>query len=99
MVMTDFERSVPKATELLPDERVIHYWDSEKKLSEAFKPVLELNQTVWDVYMLYPPESEWKEPPPKPVYWMHQLGIESAPTLKGETLAGEVRKLLETVKK
>lgn len=99
MVMTDFERTVPKATKLLPDERVIHYWDGDKKLGEAFKPVLGLDQTVWDVYLLYPPDAEWKEQPPKPAYWMHQLGVESAPTLNGEALAGEVKKQLESVKK
>lgn len=99
MVVTDFEGSVPKATKLLPDERVIHYWDGDKKLGESFKPVLELDQTVWDVYLLYPPDAEWKEQPPRPVYWMHQLGVESAPTLNGETLAGEVKKLLDAGKK
>jgi hypothetical protein len=99
MVMTDFERSVPDATKLLPDERVIHYWDPEKKLGEAYKPVLDLKQTVWDVYLLYPPDAEWKEQPPKPVYWMHQLGVEAGQKLNGEILAGEVKKLLESGKK
>lgn len=99
MVPTDFEFSVPKATKLLPDERVIHYWDKDTKLGEAFTPVLGLGETAWDVYLLYPPDAEWKEQPPKPVYWMHQLGVESAPTLNGETLAGEVRKLLDAGKK
>jgi len=99
MLMTDFERTVPDATKLLPDERVKYYWDGEKKSGEAFNPVLELDQTAWDVYLLYPPDAEWKEQPPKPVYWMHQLGIESAPVLNGETLAGEVNKLLQSEKK
>ncbi len=99
MVLTDFERSVPKAKKLLPDWRDIHYWDGEEKLGEAFDPVLGLDQTAWDVYLLYPPDAEWKEQPPKPVYWIHQLGLESAPTLNGETLAGEVNKLLTPEKK
>lgn len=99
MLLTDYERTVPDATKLLPDERVIHYWDGEKKIGEAYKSILELDRTAWDVYLLYPPDAEWKEQPPKPVYWMHQLGIESAPTLNGETLAGEVKKLLESEKK
>jgi len=97
MVMTDFERTVSGATKLLPDERVIHYWDGDKKLGESYKPVLELDQTVWDVYLLYPPESEWKEQPPKPSFWMHQLGVEAGQDLNGETLAGEVKKLLQPV--
>ena len=99
MIMTDFERTVPEATEQFKDSRVIHYWDGNKELGVAYKPVLRLDQTVWDVYLLYPPDAEWKEQPPKPVFWMHQLGVESAPTLNGETLAGEVKKLLEAGKK
>ena len=99
MVMTDFERTVTNATKQFPDERVVHYWDGEKKLGEAYKPVLELEQTVWDVYLLYPPDAEWKEQPPKPVFWMHQLGVEQGQDLNGEILAGEVKKLLATEKK
>jgi hypothetical protein len=99
MIMTDFERTVQDATKLFPDERVIHYWDGEKRLGGAYKPVLELDQTVWDVYLLYPPDAEWKEQPPKPIFWMHQLGVEQGQDLNGETLAGEVRKLLEQEKK
>lgn len=100
MIMTDFERTVPKATKLLPDERVTHYWDGDKKLGEAYKPVLGLDQTAWDVYLLYPPDAEWKtQDPPKPVFWMHQLGVEQGQDLNGETLAGEVNKLLQPQKK
>lgn len=99
MVPTDFERTVPKATKLLPDERVIHYWDGDKKLGAAFDPVLGLDQTAWDVYLLYPPDTEWKEQPPKPIFWMHQLELESAPTLNGETLASQIKKILEAGKK
>lgn len=99
MIMTDFERTVPDATKLFPDERVSHYWDGEKKLGEAYKPILGLEQTVWDVYLLYPPDAEWTEPPPKPIFWMHQLGVEQGQDLNGETLAGEVRKQLAPEKK
>lgn len=99
MILTDFERTVPDATKLLPDERVIHYWDGEKKLGEAYKPVLELDQTVWDVYLLYPPNAEWKEQPPKPVFWMHQLGVEQGQKLNGAILAQEVKNLLAPEKK
>lgn len=94
MLMMDFERTVPGATKLLPDRRVSHYWDGEKKLGEGFKPVLGLDQTAWDVYLLYPPGAEWKEQPPKPTFWMHQLGVEVGQPLNGDIMAGEVRKLL-----
>ncbi len=99
MLMTDLERTVPDATKLLPDKRVIHYWDGEKKLGEAYKSVLGIDQTAWDVYLLYPPDAEWKEQPPKPSFWMHQLGVEEGQKLDGEILASEVKKLLEPEKK
>jgi len=28
---------------------------------------------AWDIYLFYSPFAEWRETPPKPVYWMHQL--------------------------
>ena len=84
---------------MLPDKRVVHYWDKEKKLGEAYKSVLEINRTAWDVYLLYPQDAEWKEKPPKPSFWMHQLGIEQGQDLDGEKLAEEVKKLLEAIKK
>lgn len=99
MLPFDGEASVPKATKLLPDNRVVHFWDGAQTLGKAYKPILEIDQTAWDVYLLYPPDAEWKEQPPKPVYWMHQLGVEKGQPLDGEILAGEVKKLLETDKK
>jgi hypothetical protein len=99
MVMTDFERTVPNATKLLPDERVTHYWDGEKKLGEAYRPVLGIDRTVWDVYLLYSPDAEWKEQPPKPSYFMHQLGVEVGHDLNGEMMAEEVKRLLQSPNK
>ncbi len=95
----DGEASVPNAMKKLPDKRVVHFWDGAQRLGKAYKPVLELDRTAWDVYLLYSPDAEWKEHPPKPVYWMHQLGVEVGQPLDGKILAEEVRKLLESKKK
>lgn len=99
MLPFDGERSVPNAIKLLPDKRAVHFWDGAQKLGKAYQPVLELDRTAWDVYLLYPPGTEWKEVPPKPGFWMHQLGVEVGQPLNGEILAEEVKKLLEAKKK
>ena len=28
---------------------------------------------AWDIYIFYPPNIEWKDIPPQPVCWMHQM--------------------------
>lgn len=34
---------------------------------------------AWDGYLLFPPEIEWKDKPPEPSYWMHQLPRDPKP--------------------
>ena len=89
--------------ERLPDARITHYWDGEDKLVEDYKPILPTKRVdsseyarAWDVYLLFPPDVEWKEQPPKPNYWMHQLwGVDPKNKLDAEALAKEVNKLLQ----
>ena len=98
----DSEGWVPKAMERLPDARVTHYWDVQDKLVEDYKPILPTKRVdsndyarAWDVYLLFPPGAEWKEQPPKPISWMHQLwGVDPKNKLDAEELAKEVSKLL-----
>lgn len=86
----------------LPDGRVIHYWDGKGDLVEAYKSILPTKQEdtgeylkAWDVYLLFPPEAEWKDKPPEPSYWMHQLPLDPKRAFDGETLATEMKKLLK----
>jgi len=99
MLQGDAESSVPNATKLLADDRVTQFWDGKKELGAAYKDVLGIDRTAWDVYILYGPDAEWKEQPPKPSFWMHQLGIEQGQPLNGELMADEVRKLFSSEKK
>ena len=56
------------------DERARHYWDGSQALGEAFAPVLELrSRMAWDVYLLFDKDADWKEAPPAPAAWLHQL--------------------------
>jgi hypothetical protein len=81
------ERHVSDATEVVKDRRATHYWDEGGKLMAAFTSVLELPEDAWDIYMIYRPGVRWDgRAPPKPDYWMHQLGSASRPRVKGPFL-------------
>lgn len=71
-----------------------HYWDGEKVLSKAYRPLLGLDEDAWDVYLLYPKDAEWGDTPPKPVYWQEQLGISEETKLDRPKLIAEMNKLL-----
>jgi hypothetical protein len=93
------EGHVPEASRLASDPRVRQYWDGGNVLGAGYRPVLGLDDTVWDVYLLYGPHQVWDEAgPPKPVFWMHQLhGITQAPTLDATKFAREADRLIRAV--
>lgn len=94
----DDEASVPAAINRLPDSRVVFFWDGKGELAQSYSPVLELKagQPAWDVYMVFDREAELKAEPPAPNYWMHQLGgVAPERRLNGDTLAAEIKKILE----
>ena len=44
ILKSDFEIAVGRATKLLPDERVSHYWDGEGELVKAYGRMLKLEE-------------------------------------------------------
>lgn len=89
------ESNVDEATHTVGDPRASHYWDGDGVLVRAYDGALRLGQDAWDVYLLYGPDTRWDGvEPPRPTYWMHQLHGVAGPTLDGNILAGEVRRLL-----
>ena len=65
---------VDGAASLIADSRVLHYWDPQMVVGNAFQPILGTSESAWDVWMLFPREARWGERPPEPVWWEHQLG-------------------------
>jgi hypothetical protein len=67
------------------EERVQHWWDGTKQITELFRLTLGLEGPAWDLYSLYGADARWDdERPPAPVFWMHQLsdpGAEPGPLL------------------
>ena len=89
--------NVPDAASLVPDARVQHYWDSSDDLGNRYGIVLPTpGVSAWDVYMLYRPGILWSgAQPPKPDFWMHQLGVTTGPHLDPHVFAAHARQLLE----
>ena len=77
-------KHVAAATTLMPDERVLHYWDGAGALIKGYTNTLDTPEDAWDVYAIYAPGTTWEEgDPPSPTYWMHQLGTASKPRVDG----------------
>ena len=98
ILRTDDARGARKATTILPDLRVHHYWADGQGVGEMFQAPLGLKgEPAWDVYLVYPPRIEWKgDKPPEPAYFMHQLEgrLPDGLRLNAETLSAKVRDVL-----
>ncbi|GAC1418496.1 MAG: hypothetical protein NVSMB57_13130 [Actinomycetota bacterium] len=88
--------AVPGGVKLVPDTRVHHYWDGGDVLGRAYGKVLPTPGAAWDVYLLYPRGVRWSaSTPPKPAFWMHQLGgVTAAPRLDPDVFRGRVEQAL-----
>lgn len=98
ILRTDDARSTRKATTILPDARVRHYWTNGQEVGEMFQAPIGLKgEPAWDVYLVYPAGIEWKgSRPPRPAYFMHQLAgrLPDGRRLNGETLAAKLHELV-----
>jgi hypothetical protein len=84
------------SSRLIDDARTHHYWDQTDVTGMEFGRVLGAAGPVWDVYLLYAPGILWTAAlPPRPTFWMQQLGLPNAPWLDAPVLAQRVRALLE----
>lgn len=81
---------------LLPDRRVRNYWDPDETLGRAYGEMLPTPGPAWDVYLLFRRGVRWTGTlPPKPDYWMHQLGgVTNAPRLDPIVLRQHLEQLL-----
>jgi hypothetical protein len=79
------ESAANDESDTLPDQRVTQFVDVDGAFSKAYARVINLPQPLpaWDVYFVFGPDAKWPEgqgiAPPKPLYWMHQLGRAAPP--------------------
>lgn len=66
VIRGDSKLAVPSAVALLPDSRVIHYWDQTRMSGSFFKkniaPDVSSN-IAWDMFFLYGPDAVWDDIP------------------------------------
>jgi hypothetical protein len=97
ILRTDDERAARKATTLLPDERVVHYWVETREVGKLFQKPIELTtEPAWDVYLVYPRGVAWEDEIPVPEYFMHQLGgrLPAPQRLDAAKLAEQIEQVL-----
>lgn len=90
------ENNVQSATTLVPDSRARQYWDPDEVLGRWYGRTLPTPGAAWDVYLLFGPQASWvADKPPKPDFWMHQLGgVTVAPRLDANVFAQRAAELL-----
>jgi len=74
MTAADTLKAVREAAEKFTDHRVTQFFDPQQIAGKAFAGSLGHNNKVaWDFYLFYPARSVWREMPPEPEAFMHQL--------------------------
>jgi hypothetical protein len=74
MMEGDDSEAARKAVSKFKDERVNQFYDPNQLAGKAFAGSLDhIDEIAWDIYLFYPAKSVWKELPPQPEMYMHQL--------------------------
>jgi hypothetical protein len=59
---------------MLRDPRVRHFHDPQRRAGAAVAGSLgAAGRTAWDIYLFYPAGPGWRDGPPPPARWVHQL--------------------------
>lgn len=75
MLPMDRRAAAEKMAGEFKDPRVRQFHDTRKHLAgEAFRGKQVKRGPAWDIYFFYDKQAEWKDAPPEPVEWWHQLG-------------------------
>ena len=85
----------------MTDPRVRWFHDPKRRAGRAIAISLgATGEVAWDVYLFFDPHAEWKNQPPAPRQWIHQLGDSWADPTRlhfGEQLEPELGRLLKSV--
>jgi hypothetical protein len=76
MLPGDSEITAREKAVIFKDTGVHQFWDPEQLSGKTIAEALGYKGSVaWDIYLFYPPESKWREHPPKPEAVRHGAGI------------------------
>lgn len=98
----DNKQSARRIAGSFDDPRVKHFYDPfpAHRVGKAFAKNRVFRGPAWDIYFFYKKGEEWKDSPPEPAEWMHQLGGgDRADATKFKTGAGLVEQLHEAMHK
>ena len=74
MLPGDSEIAAREKAAIFNDPRVRQFWDPDHLCGKAIAEALGYKGKVaWDIYLFYRPGCEWREHPPQPAGWMHQI--------------------------
>jgi len=94
----DGRKSAAKTAQILsPDARIRHFYDPERRAGKAIARSLNWEEGyAWDIYLLYPAGAVWKEGPPAPQDYVHQLGGRSDDKhfCSGDSLVPDMKRLV-----
>jgi len=102
----DSEEVAKLASEkFVKDSRVNHFFDPEQRVGSAITESLgvKAEASAWDIYLFFKPGKEWKELPPIPNEYVHQMSqnewADPSKFFSGKALEDELCKLMENIDK
>jgi hypothetical protein len=85
----------------MADPRIRWFHDPKRRVGRAIATSLgAAGKVAWDVYLFFYADAEWKDQPPVPPQWIHQLGDSWADPTRyrfGDQLEPELRRLFSSV--
>jgi hypothetical protein len=93
----ELQKNGAEAAKLIDDPRVRFYVDPRGFSGTAYGKLMNIprGSPAWDIYFAFDGNAKWKDQPPKPQYWMHQLwGMDPKLLLKGPVFFEHAKKLL-----
>jgi hypothetical protein len=101
MLPEDREADVEALAGEMTDPRIRWFHDPKRRAGRAIATSLgATGKVAWDVYLFFDAHAEWKNKPPAPCQWVHQLSDSWADPTRlrfGNRLEPELRRLLKSV--
>jgi hypothetical protein len=74
MLLEDRGADVEILAREMTDPRIQWFHDPTRRAGQAIAPSLGgIDKVAWDVYLFFDAHAEWKDKPPTPHQWVHQL--------------------------
>jgi len=87
------------AADQMADQSLRHFYDPQQRAAREMAAVLGgPGWFAWDTYLVFSSEAEWREAPPQPSDWAHQLDQDAwAPAQrrhKGQALVDAIHRMI-----